>query len=93
MELGRVFEDDALHEEVLEMLALVEEADDDLLLLLFVANHADVDVAAFEVRGNIRALDGDQRRGEDDFAADDFAEFASDDLVEPFETMFHGTAG
>ena len=90
MELGRILEDDALHEEVLEMLSFVEKAGNDLLLLRLVADDADIDMAALEIWGNVRALNGDKRGGEDDFAADDLAQLAPDDLVDPFETMFHG---
>ncbi len=90
MKLRRVFEDHPLHEQLLEVLALVQQPRDDLLLLRLVADHADIDVAALQVRRDIRALDGHQRRGEDDLAQDDLAQLAPDDFIDPFETMFHG---
>jgi hypothetical protein len=81
VELGGVFQGDTLCQEVLEDFAFVEEAGDDFLFLFFGADDADVDVAGLEVWGDIGALEGDEGGGEDDFAADDFAEFAADDFV------------
>ena len=53
------------------------------------ADNADVNVRVFEIGRNVDLLDRDEFRVERAFPRDQFAEFAPDELVDPFETMFH----
>jgi hypothetical protein len=58
---------------------------------LVVADDADEDVGVLQIGRDIDLLYGDKLRREPALAADEFAKFAFDQLVDSLEAVFHGS--
>ena len=87
--MGRVLQDDSFREKLLQLHTRATEDSNVAARFRVVADNADVNVRVFEIGRNVDLLDRDEFRIEGAFPRDEFAEFAPDELVDPFETMFH----
>ena len=87
--MGRILQHDSFREKLLQLHARATEDSDVAARFRVVSDNADVNVRVFEIGRNVDLLDRDELRIEGAFPRDEFTEFAPDELVDPFETMFH----